>query len=290
MTTVRIAVLGGDGRELHIAERLMAEGYDVALFGYGGEGSASVRRAGSAAQAVEGAQWIILPSPGMSEGDRLYAPSSPEPIVVDESLLAASDVSRGGIVLGRATPTLEATAARFGVALFEMKDDLELPISNATSASEALVALLVGKTRRVLPEHRFLVLGYGATGAAVTDALLGLACKVSVAARRPDALARVRQRGATPVHFAERLVAMAGADIVMNTVPSIGSIPAEAFPVLKGRLVVDIASPPGGIDHEAARDAGVDVTWARGLAGARAPLSAGDSQFRIVVQAIQQAG
>jgi hypothetical protein len=34
VTAIRIAVLGGDGRELHISERLMAEGYDVAQFGY----------------------------------------------------------------------------------------------------------------------------------------------------------------------------------------------------------------------------------------------------------------
>ena len=79
---------------------------------------------------------------------------------------------------------------------------------------------------------------------------------------------------------------MAEARVVINTVPSPDAIPASAFPALHEAIVVDIASPPGGTDHQAARDHGLDITWARGLAGARAPLSAGDAQLRVITGAM----
>ena len=287
MSSIRVAILGGDGREVYIGEQLAALGCEVTAFGLDGTHSGKFPQADSPEAAVTGARWIICPSPGLGAGDRVYAPHSPEPITLTAALLASSEASSGGLVLGRATPSLTEAARETGVQLVEMKDDRSLAVCNATSVAEALVALLVGKTRRVLPEHKFMVLGYGATGAAFTDALLGLACKVSVSARRAENLERARQRGAMPVPFADRVTAMASCDVIVNTVPSTDAIPSSALPAVKDAIVVDIASPPGGLDHEAAKLAEVDVTWARGLAGARAPVSAGDSQLRVITRAMQ---
>jgi dipicolinate synthase subunit A len=170
-----------------------------------------------------------------------------------------------------------------------MKDDRSLAISNATSVGEAVLCLLVNHTERVLPEYRILVLGYGATGAALVDDLLGVGCHVSVAARRRDSQERIRQRGAEPVNFEDRVEEFAAADIVVNTVPSTDSIPRSAYETLKGSLVVDIASPPGGLDHDAASEDGLNVVWARGLAGGRAPVSVGEGQFRFIQAAMATA-
>jgi dipicolinate synthase subunit A len=289
MSATRVAVLGGDAREVYIAGQLCAQGHQVALFGVSGDGDPRIDHAASAEEAVSGASWIVCPSPGLGAGDRVYAPGCTVPITLDGPLLAASRAADGGLVLGRATPGVVSAARTAGVQLFEMKDDRSLAIANATAVAEALLALLIGKTERVLPEHRFLILGYGATGAAVTDALLGLACPVGVAARRSEHLERARQRGAVPAAYPDRLQAMSEAGVVINTVPSPDAILASAFPTLHGVIVVDIASPPGGTDHQAARDHGLDITWARGLAGARAPLSAGDAQLRVITDAMAAA-
>jgi len=289
VSSTRVAVLGGDSRELYIAAELASRGHEVRYFGSNDNGAAGVQHCASPEEAVQDAHWIVCPSPGLGAGDQVYAPFSTQPIVLAPELLGRSDASLGGIVLGRATPTLVATAAALSIDIFEMKDDRSLAISNATSVAEALVSLLVTKTTRVLTEYRILVVGYGATGAALTDALLGLACRPSVAAARPEHLSRIRQRGAVPVPYEQRVDAMAESDIVVNTVPSVDAVPPEAFAALRRRLVVDIASPPGGMDHDAATAADVDVTWARGLAGARAPHSAGDAQLRTITAAIDLA-
>jgi dipicolinate synthase subunit A len=285
MRRYRVAVLGGDGREVHIAERLAQDGHEAVRYGQASHESNGVRVAAELPDAVAGAEWLILPSPGLN-GDIVYAPDAPEPIVLGRELLERSALSAGGIVLGRSTPALDTLAGAMDVALFQLKDDLGLATRLSTGVAEGVLRLLIELTRRILREHRILVVGYGVTGAVILDYLVAARCAPTVTTRHPKALERARQCGAAPVAYAERVAAMGAADIVINTVPSTGAVPPQAFAALRDRIVVDIASPPGGMDHEAARAAGVQVHWPRGLAGGRAPLTAGDAQYAFVARAM----
>jgi dipicolinate synthase subunit A len=287
-----IAVLGGDAREVIMAELLRHDGYDVATYGLGPpacqslahDGMARVAEleASSALDAVAGRRWLLCPAPGMGVGDVVYAPYARGPISLNEALLRASGVAQGGIVLGRATSSLRALAASVRTTVYETKDDEALRVRVATSAAEGLLALLVGRTDQVLRDQRVLVLGYGATGSALADRLVLLGSRVTVAARREESLARADQHGALCVAFDDRAAAMADATIIVNTVPSTDSMPLDVLKNLDGCLVIDIASPPGGTDHAAASAAGCAVTWIRGVAGERAPRTAGELQYRFV--------
>lgn len=216
----------------------------------------------------------------------VYAPGSTSEVALDAGLLQESNAQQGGLVLGKATPTVQELADELGVAVFEMKEEAALAISNATSVAEAVVQLLVDLTDRILREHTFTVIGYGATGAAITDYLLAACCTVTVTARSPRDRARAVQRGASAVPYEDRSEALSSSDIAINTVPDADAVPQECFGGLRARAIVDIASPPGGLDHEKAIELGLPVTWARGLAGARAPESVGDAQLAFVRRAM----
>ncbi|HEX4755276.1 MAG TPA: dipicolinate synthase subunit DpsA [Candidatus Dormibacteraeota bacterium] len=285
MRRYRVAVLGGDGREVHIAERLAHDGHEAVRYGQASGEPNGVRVAIELPDAVAGAEWLILPSPGL-DGDVVYAPDAPEPIVLGRGLLERSALSTGGIVLGRSNPTLDTLASAMDVNLFQLKDDLGLATRLSTGVAEGVIRLLIELTKRILREHRIVVVGYGVTGAVILDYLVAARCAPVVTTRHPKALERARQCGAIPVAYEERVAAMGEADIIVNTVPSIDAVPRNAFAALRDRIVVDIASPPGGIDHEAARAAGVRVHWPRGLAGGRAPLTAGDAQYAFVARAM----
>jgi hypothetical protein len=209
----------------------------------------------------------------------IYAPDAPEPIVLDGALLEQSRAREGGVVMGRSTPQFDEIASRMNIEIFQLKDDLGLATRLSTGVAEGVMRLLIELTQRILREHRILVVGYGVTGAVITDYLVAAHCAPQVAARHPLQLERARQCGATPVAYDDRVEAMAAADIIINTVPSISAIPPEAFAQLGECLV-------GGLDHDAARNAGVRVHWPRGLAGGRAPLTAGDAQYAFIAKAI----
>jgi dipicolinate synthase subunit A len=292
-----IAVLGGDAREVIMADLLCRDGFDVLTYGLGAaacqslgpdDALASVVKleANSVLEAVAGRRWLLCPAPGLGAGDVVYAPYARGPISLNEAVLRASDVARGGIVLGRATSTLMALADAVPTTVYQTKDDEALRVRVATSAAEGLLALLVGRTDQVLRDQRVLVLGYGATGAALADRLVLLGARVTVAARREESLARAEQRGALTVDFDYRAAAMADATAIVNTVPSTSSMPLAVLMELDGCLVIDIASPPGGTDHPAAQAAGCPVTWIRGVAGERAPRTAGELQYRYVRRVI----
>jgi dipicolinate synthase subunit A len=276
-----IAVLGGDARDLHVAERLAELGHEVRVSGLERlPGSPSVEYSPTPQQAVAGANWLVCPAPGV-DGDRLYAPFAARPVVLDRELLETSEIVRGGLILGRASATVREEQARMGFRLVETKDERHMAIANATSVAEGLLRLLIERTDRNLREYRTAVVGYGATGAAITDMLLALRCRTVVVARNKQQLERARQLGAEAASYEGRAETFASCDIVLNTVPATDAIPASAFPRLGDTLVVDIASPPGGMDHDAAAANGVDVVWARGL-GSRAPRSSGDIRFDFV--------
>jgi len=285
MRHYRVAVLGGDGREVHVAQRLASDGHDAVCYGQAAGASDGVRVAASVADAVRGTEWLVLPSPGLN-GDVIYAPDAPEPIVVDAALLEQSEAREGGVVMGRSTPKLDEIASRMSIQIYQLKDDPGLATRLSTGVAEGVMRLLIELTRRILREHRFLVIGYGVTGSVIVDYLLATHCTPQVAVRGPRWLERARQCGAIPVPYDDRVEAMGEADIIINTVPSTDAIPPEAFASLRDRMIVDIASPPGGLDHEAARKAGVQVHWPRGLAGGRAPLTAGDAQYAFIAKAI----
>ena len=285
MRHYRVAVLGGDGREVHVAQRLARDGHDAVCYGQAAAEFNGVRVATSVAEAVRGTEWLVLPSPGLN-GDVIYAPDAPEPIVLDGALLEQSAARNGGIVMGRSTPKLDEIAGRMDIQIFQLKDDTGLATRLSTGVAEGVMRLLIELTRRILREHRFLVIGYGVTGAVIVDYLVAAHCSPQVAVRGPRWLERARQCGALPVAYDDRIEAMEAADIIINTVPSTSAIPPEAFARLRDRIIVDIASPPGGLDHDAARAAGVQVHWPRGLAGGRAPLTAGDAQYAFIAKAI----
>ena len=103
-------MLGGDGREVHVAHRLASGDHGAVCYGQAADVSNGVR----VADAVRGTEWLVLPSPGLN-GDVIYAPDAPEPIVVDGALLEQSAAREGGGIMGRSTPKLDEIASRMSI-------------------------------------------------------------------------------------------------------------------------------------------------------------------------------
>ena len=68
---------------------------------------------------------------------------------------------------------------------------------------------------------------------------------------------------------------MADCDVVFNTVPD-KIIGGNELLTAKNTLIIDLASKPGGVDMEKAKDLGVKVIWALGLPGKVAPVTSGN--------------
>ncbi|MEW5898495.1 MAG: dipicolinate synthase subunit A N-terminal domain-containing protein, partial [Bacillota bacterium] len=82
---IKIAILGGDAREVYLAGHLAGLGFSVRVFGLPAPEGANVTVCQSPAQALEGAQAVVLPAPGISERGELYCPFLEKLPVVTEA-------------------------------------------------------------------------------------------------------------------------------------------------------------------------------------------------------------
>lgn len=283
-----IAVVGGDEREQEIALQAAAAGARVRAFGFPWPegGIEGVQLAGSAAEALRGANYALFPIPGIAADGSLFAPAATEPITPDAALLG--ELAGGAhVLLGLADDGLRAAAQATGVTLHEYETDRELMLLRAPAIAEGAIRLAIEHTRVTLHASEVAVVGFGNIGSHLARTLVGLGADVHVAARNPVQRADAYASGARPVPLGRLSELAPQLAAVFSTVPApvVGEKILSRLP--KGTLVMDLAAPPGGVDLALARELGMEAVWARGL-GRRAPVTVGRSQWNGVRERLER--
>jgi dipicolinate synthase subunit A len=279
-TRLHIAVVGGDAREQEIARLAATTGARVTAYGFPwpDDGIAGVERVGSAADALTGAHFGLLPIPLPAVPGHLYAPVVPEPVVLDDSVLSrmAPDAT---IFLGRTDEGIAEVARRCGIELDEYDPDRELMLLRGPAIVEGAIGAAIANTRITINHSPIVVLGFGNIGTLLARALLALGGRVTVAARNPIQRANAYAMGADTLTIDELPDHAERFPILFSTT---AAGPIVVGPILErlpaGSVLIDIAPPPGSVDFELARSLGHTAVWARGL-GSRAPVTVGGSQW-----------
>ena len=135
------AVCGGDERLVRLSAQLLRDGHRVRLFALEGAPAAEgARSCAAAAEAVAGADCVVLPMPALSPRGLLNAPLSAEPHCAGELLSAAHE---GQVFCaGMATEELRAMADGAGVRLFDYGRRGEFEAANSVATAEGAIALL----------------------------------------------------------------------------------------------------------------------------------------------------
>ena len=261
------AVLGGDMRQVHLAELLAEDGHQVVTWGL--EKGNGIRPV-PLQRALE-CPVVILPLPVM-RGGLLNLPLT-DTVLEGEKLwplLRFDQLLFGGQV--------EELSARlmsdWGLQLLDYYRREELQVTNALLTAEGAVQYAFEATATALSGSRCLVIGYGRIGKLLAHRLRGMCAGVSVSARRFSDLAWIRAYGYEALET-ERLAGRLGDfDLIFNTVPA-PVLSRERLEELKsGCVLMELASAPGGFDKDVARALGIRVVGAGGLPGLVAPAAA----------------
>ncbi len=266
-------VLGGDQRQVALANALAEDGHRVRVWALEeGELAEGVEPAGTL-EGVRRADCVILPLPVRGEGERLNAPLCPEPRTLDQTLARLGPEQY--ICGGRMDDLTAALARRYGLTVHDYFTREELAVANAVPTAEGAVQIALEEMGVTLHRARALVLGYGRVGRLTAHRLAALGARVSVAARRYDALAWAEAYGHDTLRLDQLSGYLCGFDLVVNTVP-VRVLTGELLAQLRsGCLVIDLASTPGGVDLQRAAELGTRCVWALSLPGKVAPVSAG---------------
>lgn len=263
-----LAVVGGDLRQRFLCTELKRRGYTVRNFGLG-EDSRSL------ADTVRESDAVILPVPVTRNGKSIQTPLESD---CECSLSDLFSILPDGIrLLGGMIPEAweKAFSAR-GILVTDYFRDEVFQLKNALPTAEGAIRLAMENLPVTLFGTRVAVVGYGRIGALLTKKLVSLGANVTVLARSAIACANAQLQGANGVLIENgKILFPSDCRAVFNTVPCrvIGSDDLRALP--SGCVLIELASPPGGFDQEAATDAGLRVIAAKGLPGRFYPESAG---------------
>lgn len=267
-----ILVAGGDLRYVYTARKLL-EDYDVCAVGFTRQflPDAAIRLAESAADGLPACDALVLPMPVSDDGVLVNAPFSRQALSLSSFLprLKPDALVFGG-KFGKARELFEDA----GFPVIDYLASEELAACNAIPTAEGAVQILLEEMPRTLCGSRILVLGFGRIGTRLAYILSALGAKVTVAARQSADRSRAYQLGCEAMDYPQ--ITPEDFDVLCNTVPAkvitreiLGRLSPEA-------LVLDLASKPGGVDLDAAKEYGSRVVWALSLPGKTAPVTAGE--------------
>ncbi len=281
---MNVWVLGGDLRQAKLARLLQEDGHTVHTYAL--EQAEDTPACQPTLEGVDVADCVVLPLPVVGETGTLHAPLSPSCHPLDEIFDALHP--RQIICAGKVSPQVHAMAKARGLVLHDYLAREELAVANAVPTVEGAIQIAMQTLPITLHGARALVIGYGRLGKLLAHRLNLLGAHVSVSARKWSDLAWAEAYGHS-VEQTDRLDGwLCSYDLIVNTVPA---------PVLgEGRLrelkadclVIDLASSPGGVDREAARQLGVSVIWALSLPGKTAPVTAGKAILSTIYNILRE--
>ena len=266
-----VSVIGGDLRQLTLADELRKDGYDVAVFGFTDKINYDYNT--TDIDAVLDSEIVILPVPVSFDGVYINTPYSDTKLTVSELCEKLNPVSLvfGGCI----SNTLSQTLTKKGIKHRDYMLRDELAIKNAVPTAEGAIEIAISETPITLHNNNCLVLGYGKVGKILAKSLDALGAKTYVSARKYADLALIEGHGCYPLTVNEAKTRLGEFDIIFNTVPALILGDTELHRIRRDALVIDLASKPGGVDFEVAKELGIHVVWALSLPGRVAPVTAG---------------
>lgn len=275
LANIPICMLGGDTREVMLAEALVKQEVDLRLVGFLPEGElASAAHFSDPVAAAQDCRAVIAP---MSNTDLLgqittLPDPSAEPIALPEVLASLSPGTC--LLIGVAKPVIKRCVEAYRLRLVETASVDEIAVLNSVPTAEGALQVAMEETKITLHGSKCLVVGLGRCGLAITQRLLALGARVTVAARSRGDLARATVLGARGLELA-KLNTMTDFDLVFNTVPALILDRSYLRLLNPAAVIIDIASSPGGTDFEAAQQLGIRAVHALSLPGKVAPITAG---------------
>lgn len=268
-----VSVIGGDLRQLTIAGMLAADGYDVIIYGFDRDiKTDNLTHADNLSAALD-SEIIILPVPVTFDNIKVNMPFSDEVLTLKSLTNGINPLS---IVFGgRISRTLSSELESRGIMHRDYMKRDELAIRNAVPTAEGAIEIAISETPITLHGSKCLVMGYGKVGKVLARFLDGLGANTYVEARKYADLALIESHGCIPLTMKEAKTRINEFDVIFNTIPALVLTKDVLSGVNPNSLIIDLASKPGGVDFESARELGVKVIWALSLPGKVAPVTAG---------------
>lgn len=270
----KIAVIGGDNRQVYLARILAKKGYEVAVYGlcervY----DERIREASSLKETLKEVAAVVGPVPFLRSGKITGSYEGPD---MNVEMLFDELPENAVFFAGNISDEVRRYAAGKRLRVYDMMKDELVATRNAVPTAEGAVTEAITRSSINLTKSNCLILGYGRCGSVLTRLLKSFFCKVLVSEKDKTRAADAFVLADSIVSEAELTDAVGNVDFIFNTVPERLLTEERLRHVGKNTWILDIASAPGGVDYTAAEALSVNAVLLPGLPGRYAPVSSAE--------------
>ncbi len=282
------AVVGGDLRQIALAEMLIKDGHTVYVCAMGDHSPAGADTIEIASFKTSELDYVILPLPLCSESGNINCPFANSPLALKDLLGCINPTTQ--VLAGLVKPDAKTLADSLGIEITDYYEREELTVANAIPTAEGAIQILLEELPITINRSKCLVIGYGRIGKMLASLLKSFGANVTVAVRKYSDMVWLDANGLNGVFSSELDQRLPEYDFLVNTVPAM-VIDERSLKLLKPEcLCIDLASRPGGIDFKAAGSLGIKCIWALSLPGKVAPISSGRAIKSTILNIIKERG
>ncbi len=272
------SVIGGDVRQVYLAEELAQHTNRICCFALCSSPNerhcssvSSVYEAASLTESCSASPCIVCPIPFSRNGPFLNQSAFDENLSIYQLL---SNLRPGQSFFAGCIPDdFKTTAEEIGVHIFDLMSDPSLSLFNTIATAEGAICEAIKRSPINLHQSSCAILGYGRCGRTLSHYLKGMFCNICVVSRQAEECAQaalIADKTGTLQDFESYVDEF---DFIFNTIPSM-VVPSRLLEKMKSSVtIIDIASAPGGVDFNAARELGISAVLCPGLPGKYAPVS-----------------
>lgn len=163
-------------------------------------------------------------------------------------------------------------------------EDERLLQENAWLTAEAAAAIAARRLGQSMMNRRCAVIGYGRIGRALTEILLNLGAQVRVFSGTQAKRRQIMEAGAEIADLAGLGAEISNQQIIFSTPPANVMDENVLRFADKEALILDLASPPYGVDLEVAQKLGLQAWREPGLPGRYCPVRAARAIYHAVLR------
>ncbi len=281
---MKYSIIGGDLRLAKLANLLLDEENEVFIYGMEElneiNQNSKIIKCKSVEEAIDKGKIIICSIPLSNGNEEINAAFSLKKIHItdlvrkkhNEKVFIAGNIKQREI--------FEESYGR----VIDLMENETLTILNTIATAEGTIKEAIENTEKNLQGSNILVLGFGRVAKTVANKLKKLDCNVTCAARKKEDLAWIKTYEYRAMNIYNLHSNLNQFDIIINTIPKMIIDKTKMQFMKKDVLLIDLASKPGGISLDDAKEMNLKTICAQGLPGKVAPLSS--AQF--IKQAIKE--
>ncbi len=275
---MKFSVIGGDFRLCSLSKMLSNDKNIVSVFAMENskeiEEEETIKKCKSIEEAIEISNIIIGSIPFLKSNGEMYTSFSDKIIRVED--FTKKNYKDKIFIAGNISNSVKEKLEKSYEKVIDVMKQEELVILNTIATAEGAIEVAIQNTDTIIHGSNVLILGFGRVAKEVATKFHGLSAKVTCAARKSTDLAWIKAQGYEEVNIYELGEDLKKYDIIINTIPQM-IIDKEEMQFMKHNvLLIDLASSPGGINVEDAKQMNLKFVWALALPGKIAPVTSAE--------------